>query len=521
MSNLSIEQQLRERIDNPYEFLARLKIIDPRGIERPFSTPFPEQVALVKALAQRTEEGMPRYTNINILKPRQIGFTTLLTAWNFAYGYRVLDPVKTLIVAHEADASENIFRKLKHFHSSLPKMLRRPLNRSNRKELEFADTGAAFRCMTAGGRGHARSFTNQRAHLDEAAFMPGGGEDVYASVRATIHPGVHECLITSSTPNGPGGLFHRLCMQGMEGTDPSTLFMFFRWSDHDAYRAKPPIGWEPEQEEVDLAETFGLDIHQLYWRNQEVARLGEDRFRREYPLTVEDGFVEFRGSFFDVSYLNTLLSSLEMVTDSVEARLYEEPKPGMTYAIGADPAWGTGQDYSAAQVLSHDGRQVAVIASKHWRPEIFAQHIAELAMHYNNARVMVEANTGGGGAVVIEKLMSYGTTLWWGERSGAWVTSNKGRTRNGGWKGSKGPLYDHCRSLVNDDVLTLNDFPTVRQLLNIREDNVGRIQGANGMHDDLAMALALACWNLRTLPDPLSTNGVPWKRKYKALATPF
>ena len=134
---------------------------------------------------------------------------------------------------------------------------------------------------------------------------------------------------------------------------------------------------------------------------------------------------------------------------------------------------------------------------------------------------MVEANTGGGGAVVIEKLMALGISLWWGKRSGHWVTSNQGRTRNGGWKGSKGPLYDHCRALVNDDVLTLNDFATVRQLLNIRETQHGKIEGANGMHDDLAMALALACWNLRDLPAPLSSREIGFKRKYKALPSPF
>lgn len=516
-----IEKQLRERVDNPLAFLSGLKLIDPRGIERSFTEPFPEQVALIKALSERTADGLPRYTNVNILKPRQIGFTTAISAWNFTYGYRVLDPVKTLIVAHEADASENIFRKLKHFNESLPSLLQRPLQRSNRKELEFADTGAAFRCMTAGGRGQGKSFTYQRVHLDEAAMYPGGGDDVYASVTATMHPGPHQCLITSSTPNGPGGLFHRLCMEGMEGRDPSSLFMFFRWADHEAYRLAPPLKWEPTQEEVNLATLHSLDLHQVYWRHIEMKKIGEDLFRRSYPLTVEDGFLEFQGAFFDVRYLNDVLSGLSISKESVELRLYEDPVPGMTYAIGADPAWGTGRDYSAAQVLSHDGRQVATMASKTWRPEVFAQALAELSMQYNGARVMVEANKGGGGAVVIEKLMHYGVELWWGQRSESWVTSNSGRTRNGGWKGSKGPLYDHCRSQVNDDVLTLNDFPTVRQLLNIREDSIGRIEGANGMHDDLAMALALACWNLRTLPEPHGARKLPFKRRHKALATPF
>ena len=61
----------------------------------------------------------------------------------------------------------------------------------------------------------------------------------------------------------------------------------------------------------------------------------------------------------------------------------------------------------------------------------------------------------------------------------------------------------------------------MRQLLNIREDSVGRIEGANGMNDDLGMALALACWNLRTLDSPHESRKLGFKRKRKTLATPF
>lgn len=520
MAASAIREKLLSMGENPLEFISRLTIVDEQGVELFLNKPHDEQIVMAQDLLERNPDGTQKNRKVIYLTPRQIGKTTFVSAFNFAYGYWSLDPVRTLIVAHEADATDSVFRRLQLFHSKLPTMMIRPMARSNRKEMEFEDTGALWRCMTAGGRGHGRSWTYQRTYLDELAFWP-NDEDVYASVTSTQHDGPHFSRIITSTGNGPGGTFHRLVDQCLHGGAEDTLFRFFRWADHAKYRRKPPDAWEPDQYEADLAMRNGIDIHQLYWRHMKVSEIGLDRFRREYPLTVEEAFMEFDGAFFDVEHLNEVLGSLHPTRESVELRIFEEPEPGMAYAIGADPSWGTGRDFAAAQVLSHDGRQVATMASPHWKPDEFAKRIAELSHWYNQARVMVEANTGGGGTVVIQKLMESGTPLWWGPRAEAWITSNQGRSRAGGWRGSKGPLLDHCRNLVDSDTLTLEDFATVRQLMHIKEDQYGRIEGQDGLHDDLAMALALACWCLRTTQSPLQAKGLPFKRRYKAISHPF
>ena len=68
--------------------------------------------------------------------------------------------------------------------------------------------------------------------------------------------------------------------------------------------------------------------------------------------------------------------------------------------------------------------------------------------------------------------------------------------------GSKEEGYAHLRQMVNGDALTLNDVPTVQELLHIREEG-GTIEGRDGYRDDHGDALMLAEWNRRTLHAPV------------------
>tara|TARA_R100001594_G_scaffold54600_2_gene88160 strand:- start:4785 stop:6326 length:1542 start_codon:yes stop_codon:yes gene_type:complete len=505
----AVVQRLMNLGKDPVEFISRLKIIDEKGIERFFDKPYDEQrIALHDFLVGAK--------SIVHCKPRQIGDTTVGCAWNFTYGYWCLDPVRTLIVANDVDATDSIFKRLKYFHDSLPTVLQRPLARSNRKEMEFSDTGVVFRCLTAGGRGHGRSFTFQRLHADEVAYWP-NDEAVWASVTSTLHDGPHKQIFVTSTPNGPGNLFHRKVLDAQR--DPSAVFRFFRWSDHRAYRLQAPPKWEPTQEEWDLKELFDLDINQLYWRHQKINGadgIGEARFRREYPLTVEEGFMEVTGSWFDQMYLNEVIATLRPPDMSKELRIFKQPEAGMAYGVGVDPSWGTGNDYSVAQVLSRDGEQVAVFTTNKRSPEDFAIRVAELAFRYNGARVLCEWNTGGGGPVVIHRLREMGVPLWYNPANGDHFKMTGGR--NG--LGRKAQVYSHLRYLVDGDSLTLTDLPTVQEMMHVREED-GKVEGRDGYHDDLCDALALAAWNMKTLPEPLMGRAFPFKRKRKAIPHPF
>ena len=174
------------------EFISRLKIANEKGVVQRFDTPHPEQVELLRALEN------PLIKTVVVDKPRQIGGTTLNCADTFYSTYVARDPIRTLVTAHENDATDSIFSRIRFFHDTLPQRLRRELARSNRKELVYKDTNAGIRCMTAGGRGQGRSWTYQRLVAEELAFWP-NARDVWASLTSTMHEGPHSKTVLIST----------------------------------------------------------------------------------------------------------------------------------------------------------------------------------------------------------------------------------------------------------------------------------------------------------------------------------
>ena len=168
--------------------------------------------------------------------------------------------------------------------------------------------------------------------------------------------------------------------------------------------------------------------------------------------------------------------------------------------------------------MSADGRQVATLSMNQGGEILFAQKAAELAMHYNKARTLIEANTGGAGPVVIREFQKAGLPLWHkppapgqaGSKTPKYWTTTRG---------SKEEAYAHLRQVVNADILTLNDLSTVQELMHIREHN-GKIEGQDGYHDDHSDALMLAEWNRRKMPQ---AKDIPKRgtKRYHARRNPF
>ena len=495
---MSHKQEIGRVVRDRREFISRLKIANEKGVVQRFDTPHPEQVELLRALEN------PLIKTVVVDKPRQIGGTTLNCADTFYSTYVARDPIRTLVTAHENDATDSIFSRIRFFHDTLPKQLRRELARSNRKELVYKDTNAGIRCMTAGGRGQGRSWTYQRLVAEELAFWP-NARDVWASLTSTMHEGPHSKTVIISTANGPGDLFHEKVLAAQRAAisgDPSIKFLFFRWADHDKYQAPPPADWEPTQEEYDLAQTHGLTAAQLYWRHKKihgVKGIGELRFRREYPLTIEDGFILLHGSWYSVDYLNSVFASLPPQKEG-ELRIYRPPERGMVYAIGADPSWCNGGDFAVGQVLDRRGRQCATLSMKYGGEQLFAERLAELSHAYNRGRVLCESNPGGAGRNVIRILTRENVPLWKQQGAGQITAAPKDWTTT---RGNKEEAYGHSRQIINGDGLELNDHVTIQELLHIREED-GKIEGQDGYHDDHADALVLAEWNRRTIPSAVT-----------------
>ena len=126
------------------------------------------QEKLYRVIAGQYREGRP--IRAIILKARQMGFSTLTEGMIFK-DTATQPNISSGIVAHEAAATDNLFRMSKRYYENLDEDLRPELKASNAKELifDFADGNSSIKCMTAGmgvldGRTRSRTCIFQNMH---------------------------------------------------------------------------------------------------------------------------------------------------------------------------------------------------------------------------------------------------------------------------------------------------------------------------------------------------------------------
>ena len=170
----------------------------------------------------------PRRTSRDlILKPRQLGFTTLVCGMFFADC--VLRPQTTsVIVAHDGDSTERIFRIVKLFWERLPEAERRDLGEpqySTKRELYWPRNQSCFYVGTAGAKAFGRGMTIQNLHCSEFAFWPHPEESLAALTEAVPAGGR---IVIESTANGRDNYFHQLWNECKE---PGARFAphFYTW----------------------------------------------------------------------------------------------------------------------------------------------------------------------------------------------------------------------------------------------------------------------------------------------------
>ena len=472
-------------------FVKRLGIIDQYGIRNTLHDLRPEQLEFVDAFQ--------KYQRICVLKPRQIGMTTIVTACLFWKAYTSNEPIGTLAITHEAEACGRINMMLKNFHRTLPPQLRCTLLKDNMKGIQFGHNEAMFRQLMAGGRSQARAFTFQNLHCTEMGLWPKGSsaregnsvdEDVWASALATIHQSDNTHVIIESTADGPSGVFYKMVKTSRESH--LWKFLFFPWHMFEEYQTDVPPNWEMTEYEKELKE-LGLTERQIAWRRMKIYDEGYGllRFRREYPMNWEEPFLLSGGMWFDTEKLNHIINRIPAarMNDESDLVIYEPHKPQYKYFIGGDAAGGTERDWSVWQVLRDDLTQVAVYRSKKVKPRQFAEAGAKLSAKYGRCPVLCESNSYG--KTVIKRMTELGTRLWKDSKGKDWWTQ-------GGKAGqSKKMMYDYGAHLVNDGYIAFNDPVTVNELLHVREQANGNIEADMGNHDDHADALMLACWNAR------------------------
>lgn len=440
------------------------------GQFEPFD-PNPAQLALWDLLDQSKR--------VIVIKARQLGVSTAVRAWQFHRAYTAQDPQTFAVLSFHDRSAKNLRRLDRRWLDELPRLLQRPLQVDSVTDSIFADTLAGVSSFTTGGRGGTRSFEFSGAHLSEFAFYT-DADEVLAQSLSTVGDGP---LVIESTVNAPGDAFHRL----IEGAPDNGWQVFtYWWHQHQPYRDDDiPAGLQWSDEEEALAERHGLDDAQLWWRRQQIATLGLAKFRREYPACMDDAFLSRESTWLDPADLD----AIDQRWFDGPVREFEPPDHGGAYVMGVDVGGGNGGDYSALCVVDLATLQPAYIErSNTVAPHEWAARVATVGQRYGNALVLCESNNHG--HVVLRELDRLRYRKLWSDANGKpWVTTVK----------SKLDAFETLREHIRGRLIWCLDQNTLMELRALEVRKVTP-EAPVGLHDDLAMAMALAYRCVRAAP---------------------
>lgn len=170
-------------------------------------------------------------------------------------------------------------------------------------------------------------------------------------------------------------------------------------------------------------------------------------------------------------------------------KIYEKPKEGYPYVIGADTA-GNGSDSFVAQVINNTtGRQVAILRHT-FDEDLFARQLYALGHYYNTALVAVETNFSTYPVLMLEKWRYPKLYV----RESVDEYTHKPKTSFGFQTNLKTrPLaISTLVKAIREDVTLVCDRTTIEEMLTFVRDESFRPEAEEGAHDDCVMALAIA-----------------------------
>ena len=263
--------------------------------------------------------------NVNML-PRQTGKTTCAAV--YLCWYAMFHPDQTiLIAAHKYTGAQEIMQRVRYVYECCADYIRAGVINYNKGSIEFENGSRIVSATTTGNTGRGMSIS--LLYCDEFAFVnPSIAQEFWTSISPTLATGGRAIL--TSTPNSDEDTFATIWKEsqnkfddhGNESEVGANGFFGFTcsWDEH------------PDRDEV--------------WMKEEVGRIGEERFRREYGC-------EFL--VYDETLINSIklasMEGIDPILNMGQTRWYGKPSGDKTYVVALDPAMGTGGDYAAIQVF--------------------------------------------------------------------------------------------------------------------------------------------------------------------------
>lgn len=474
--------------------------------------------------------------SILILKGRQQGFTTAITAYQLACSITQRN-FEGLTLADEAGNTETIFQnKAKYVYNQLPDVIKPTEKFNNKRQMLFEKINSSWSVDTA-TKNVGRSRTINFFHGSECAFWRDGISAILAGLGEALTKSAIK--IYETTANGFND-YREMWKSGVH------INVFYEWWRTKEYRADFASKQTKENflQRIETREDWiyerlrwlkyvkKLEDEQLWWYYLKYKKmLDKELIKQEYPCTPDEAFLTsgncvfdtdkvvtrideapkpLKVGYFEYDYDDTLpaygtvdpitnepytknkISNIKWVNDpNGYIKIYNLPNtPELTkYCIGGDTA-GEGSDYFTGHVLdAKSGLQVAVL--KHQTDsDLYSRQMYCLGMYYKQALIGIESNFD---SFPIKELVRLGyPNLYIRERedkfSGITEKSYGFRTT----AITRPVIISNLIKIVRENTRLINDVDTLKEMLMFVRNEKGRAEAQEGEHDDLVMGLAIA-----------------------------
>jgi hypothetical protein len=410
-----------------------------------------------------------------ILKSRQLGLSTLSAGfilWKMIFN----QDFNALVIATKVTVAKNLVEKVRVMHDLLPIWLRdggTAAAEDNKLSLKLKN-GSQVKAIASSpdaGRSEALSLLV----VDEAAFIR-DIDEIWLSAQSTLSTG--GSAIVLSTPNGVGNWFHKMWVEGENGSNGFNCINL-HWTVH------------PERNQS--------------WRDEQTRILGVKGAAQE----CDCDFVGSGDTVIDPALLTWYKDTYVM--EPVEKRgfdsnlwVWEHPNYNRSYMVSADVARGDGADYSTAQVIDiEDSSQVAEYRGKIDTKD-FGNFLTSLATEYNNALLVVE-NSNVGWACIQQVIDRGYQNLFYMSNDLKYIDTER-QISNKYYRDEKQMVAGFSTTSKTRPLIisALDTYMTDKDIL-IRSSRLideaftfiwsgGRAEAMKGYNDDLIMALAIGLW---------------------------
>lgn len=472
------------------------------------------------------EEGRINAKRFIILKGRQQGFTSVITAYQLAHAI-IEKNFEGFTLADSTDNARAIFNnKAKFTFSKLPDCLKPTEKLNNVKQLYFSKMNSNWEVATA-TKDVGRSRTPNFFHGSEVAFWDVPIDDIMTALGQALTK--DSTIILESTANGFNSF--------KDLWDSKTYInCFYEWWRTDEYQLNIESDIKRREmydviengntwiaDRLRLLKKKKLNENQIYWYYDKWLQL-KDKIKQEYPCFPEEAFLMSGRPVFNVENILAQIEYLkgkykrhpykegyfkfewrnpdtedEIVDSSITfvesheynpIQIYYKPEKSAPYVIGGDTK-GEGRDFYTGQVLDNrTGERVAKLRMQSKLSKPYTHQMYCLGKYYNEALVGIEINFNTG---PIEEL----TRLHYPKQYIRRKFDNYKKTLEDayGWKtdGNTRPLIiDKYAELIEYNIDLINDIETLEEALTFIYDDNGRPDAMVGKHDDLIIADMIA-----------------------------